>query len=1397
MKQLVKKPKAFFQSKKVEKRVEGYVERVTHEGIEGWVIHLDRKPLSLSIRLEGQEYTLAPQWHTRDDVAAQHGNDFHTSGFTAELPDKVKNALISKKLDKTMLVVLADSHEIKITGDLPSLQTKTNHVASASYSSEATISSEASKEALIGAINNKHGDVVAGIESFDHFVIKGFITLASHETPLLTVKLGKEAQDWPVLLRTPIGDIKTETSDSFAKIGSVLQKAASSKTAVQHPFEIEVPGYVWEDSKAALNNTIEISIHAVSYPGALKISLTSEQKFLWLEDIAKLPESDNKQYLGLLALEHLRFSGALTSLEESTQAYYRDFATTMQLDNFLNEGGGQEESEISIASYSVGFDTQLMWQAQKKLNHKLQEKHNNTFDAISAVVHELQLVGNVKKTFLQSVIPLMAKEAKLLSLKQLTDFTGYYSLDHADNTWAVSLAIAPLVADRQLGRATDAMWRLGKMLDKGWLNTECVWYAVHHIQVLESRGEATQAQAEKMRYAVLTLLDNLQGEWFSRLHDALLQDSLVVMLKKLPLMTDYQQKDVALAAVRHYGLSPSFWQKLDQADMMPTAPASLVRAHQHWQTVQYAFTHLDELTTQWRQVHRALEYFKVKNNPEARFVQRELVASLLSNQAITNQELLELLQDVIGADHMEAVRYAAHPIINETVSEQLVALYRDDIRSALRQNTERASSVSNNAQNFAAKALLENRLGNDQLMAIHNWHAMFLSVDMLTSALSLYPEDASTHLQLIDHCLHQIIADSNPAYWLPAPACTALANLQQLANQHAMIKQWLKGIRATLEAKFGNIHDALFSKITPAAHSAKKLSIQPAWPQDTLVVVYSCRAYLDTRIKAIRETWLQDLKARGIPYVIMVGDGNDTLTGDILELNVSDTYEDLPHKSLKLMEWVYQNTAAQYVLKIDDDCYLDVDNYFNTLAYRKHHYYGRVIYRSVGGMDRCWHHTKSKTQRAQKALDKSPEPALYADGGGAYTLSRIALKALMEAKATPQGKRLIVNSFMEDKLVGDLLAMQGIAPNNEDYECYQRRRTFGSAVPVGMWENIFFPSNATPTQVTHLDTDKDQKTVHEKNKLDALWPKKVWQSCWDTKLTLNSNQLELITSVKKTQDILRAKVCVAATMRNEMIMLPHFLDHYRNMGIRAFIISDNCSDDGTREYLLEQSDVVLYSADTEYKHSHYGVAWQQAILANHCVGKWTLIADADELLVYPGYQQRSLQSYLEEVEGGGYDCVRTDMIDMYPFDDLAAADFKIHKPFEVANWHDKEPLKEWVLGSGWYSNSKNYASSLRHRIDHQAEPNAFVSQKYALIKYMPWMRFSQGIHYAVNVNVAEGPIRFAHFKYHAGFKEKVAEEIQRKQHYDGAKEYQRYAGMIAEANGKFGSLEHSIQMKEW
>jgi hypothetical protein len=554
-------------------------------------------------------------------------------------------------------------------------------------------------------------------------------------------------------------------------------------------------------------------------------------------------------------------------------------------------------------------------------------------------------------------------------------------------------------------------------------------------------------------------------------------------------------------------------------------------------------------------------------------------------------------------------------------------------------------------------------------------------------------------------------------------------------------------------------------------------------PFDTLVVIYSCRKYLDTRVDAIRKTWVNDLRKKGIPYVVLVGDGDDRLHGDVLALDVSDRYEDLPRKTLRMFEWVYENTRFQYVLKIDDDCYLDVDEYFNSLSYKKFHYYGRVIQRHLGSTDRVWHHSKSQSYRGRKAIDKSPEPSVYADGGGGYCVSRLAISRLLAERKTVAGARLAMSSFMEDKLVGDLLALSHIKPSDEDYYVQVRRRLFSDAMPVSIWDNTFYPSTITPTKVAHLDTEAHMDMVW---KCSVLSPKRIWPTYMAPSAKLNSNQLELLSDEAKLESVLQEQLIVICVVRNESVMLPHFLAHYRELGVRGFIFVDNLSDDGTREYLFKQEDVVLYSADTEYKHSHYGVAWQQAILGNHCVGKWVLLADADEFLVFPNSNHRLLRNLVEELEIEGHDAVLTLMIDMYPYGDLSDADFKVSRPFEVANYFDSPALLEWELGSGYFSNSKSYLSALRHRIMPNSNPTLFMSQKYCLFRYFPWVHLSEGLHYAANINVSGKPTYFAHFKYHSGFKDKIVEEVRRKQHFNGAEEYRRYQALLAEGNGGFG-----------
>lgn len=1171
----------------------------------------------------------------------------------------------------------------------------------------------------------------------------------------------------------------------------------------QSHFRIEIPGYLWEHVDE--NKTLSLS---VLFNGGLlntrPIDLSEKKALQWLRQIAKCVDNQ-KQYFSLLALEHLKYSDLLHCLPEVEQDYYQDFAKKMHLKKYLNKDKIIFPYKAKkTASTTVPASTFLLNIALKKLNTKIQKENVRIYAQVDEVVKEMRLSGGLLNDFVRAIIPMLCKNNQLLELKQLINFSRFYSKEIGKDNWSLSLAIPLLVADGQVLWAADIIWEISKKSGNDWINTECIKFALSHVQHLERQGQIEPEVAEKFRYAILDLMKSFNGEWFSRLHDQMLVDCAILMLSGLKMMTDYHRNDVIVAIVRHYGLNQVFWNCFE-VENITISEFLFTRARKYWNSI-YSIVEsgniaiLENLST----LQNNLQFFIQRGNREGIIYLREiLMVALQNNTKEVATELNRMSLFLLDSDQLETIRITAFPSEIKDL-EDLISENSHNIYDMLLHQSDRAASILHKKQieaceNFMlfTEADANNDLEEvnkqldvlpDNLVPLNNWNGMFLNADILAAVCSKSLGVFSYSIPiLLEASLQRAIEESKADYFLPAPVCAAISTLEQLPEKSLGFKIFENAYQK-IEKKFTVEHISLKETL-----KTRTFYLGSGWPNDTLVVIYSCRRYLNDRVAAIRKTWIKDLQIRNIPYMIIVGDGDDQVHDDILALDVEDTYEKLPYKTLKLFDWVYKNTNAQFVLKIDDDCYLDVEKYFNSLSYRKHHYYGRLINRNKGGMDRTWHHKKSRSEHAKKTIDKSPEPSVHADGGGAYCLSRISISQLLHQASTANGHQLLANSFMEDKLVGDLLSLSRIYPSDEDYECYQRRKLFKNAVPVGMFENIFFPSSLTPTKVTHLDTYKEQEWVHTHKKNQELWPKKIWPSSWPPHLRPNSNQLELLTDLDKTNHLLRNNLIVISVMRNENVILRHFLNHYRKIGVKTFIVADNCSDDGTREYLLSQDDVIVYSVDTEYKESHYGVSWQQAILANHCVNKWVVVADADEFLIFPDMENKKLEIFIAKIEQFGANCIKLGMVDMYPFKDLASADFQNHSPFSVAKWFDKKPFQDWLLNSGCFSNNVNWTSSLRHRIDTYAEPNSFVSQKFALVKYKPWMRFSEGFHCASSVKIHNSHAWFAHFKYHAGFKEKVNTEILRKQHFKDAKEYKRYASLLAERNDDFGDQNLSIE----
>ena len=126
---------------------------------------------------------------------------------------------------------------------------------------------------------------------------------------------------------------------------------------------------------------------------------------------------------------------------------------------------------------------------------------------------------------------------------------------------------------------------------------------------------------------------------------------------------------------------------------------------------------------------------------------------------------------------------------------------------------------------------------------------------------------------------------------------------------------------------------------------------------------------------------------------------------------------------------------------------------------------------------------------------------------------------------------------------------------------------------------------------------------------------------------------QLTSVVDQTSQISEDAILAFSTVRNEIVRLPYFLDYYRQQGVQHFLFVDNNSGDGTRDYLAAQPDVSLWETGHSYKMSRFGMDWLTWLQIKYGHGHWCLTVDADEVLVYPHCDTRSLQQLTDWLDG--------------------------------------------------------------------------------------------------------------------------------------------------------------------
>ena len=291
---------------------------------------------------------------------------------------------------------------------------------------------------------------------------------------------------------------------------------------------------------------------------------------------------------------------------------------------------------------------------------------------------------------------------------------------------------------------------------------------------------------------------------------------------------------------------------------------------------------------------------------------------------------------------------------------------------------------------------------------------------------------------------------------------------------------------------------------------------------------------------------------------------------------------------------------------------------------------------------------------------------------------------------------------------------------------------------------------------------------------------------WRIRAWRKSKQLTPV--VDRTADIKPSDILVFSTFRNENSRLPHFLEYYRKLGANQFIMVDNDSDDGGREYLAQQPDVSLWTTKGSYKRARFGVDWLNWLQWQHGHQHWCLVVDPDELLVYPFCDTRPLRALTDWLDASSIKSFGAMLLDMYPKGPIDATPYERGTdPLSIACWFD----------SGNYSVTKNprfgnlwIQGGPRTRKFFPEKPErAPALNKIPLVKWDRNYTYVSSTHMLLprGLNLvydewggekASGIL--LHTKFLSTFTEKAKEELGRRQHYAGSSEYKAYASGLAD-----------------
>ena len=279
---------------------------------------------------------------------------------------------------------------------------------------------------------------------------------------------------------------------------------------------------------------------------------------------------------------------------------------------------------------------------------------------------------------------------------------------------------------------------------------------------------------------------------------------------------------------------------------------------------------------------------------------------------------------------------------------------------------------------------------------------------------------------------------------------------------------------------------------------------------------------------------------------------------------------------------------------------------------------------------------------------------------------------------------------------------------------------------------------------------------------------------------------DLTSVVNRTAQTKPTDLFSFTTLRNERVRLPYFFEYYRKLGIKHFFMVDNGSDDGTAEYLRDQSDVSLWTTSASYKRARFGVDWLNWLQLKYAHNHWSLVVDVDEFFVYPFCDTRPLLALTDWLDASSIRSFSAMLLDMYPKGPLDQQPYiEGQNPFEIASYFDsgnytiqrnKRMGNLWIQGGprarAFFPDLPERAPALNKiPLVRWHRSFAYVSSTHSLLP-----RGLNQVYDEWGGEKASGVL--LHAKFLDTFSAKSQEELTRKQHYANSHEYKAYARVL-------------------